>query len=45
MVRLAHFPEGLAADVGPMACSASRAGLELGVHDLNLGPVMDKKAM
>jgi uncharacterized protein len=44
MVRLAYFPQGLPADVGPMACSPSRAGLEVTFHDFTLGPLLSEKA-
>lgn len=37
MMRLAPFPDG-AAQVGPMACSPERAGLEVTFSDFTIGP-------
>lgn len=44
MVRLAHFPEGMQADVGPMCCSPGRAGLEVTFRDFTLGPLESDRA-
>ena len=44
MVRLAHFPEELPAEAGPMCCSPSRAGLDVTFHDFSLGPLLSDKA-
>ena len=44
MVRLAHFPEGIPAEVGPMCCSPSRAGLMVRFHDFGLLPLISDKA-
>jgi len=44
MVRLAHFPEEVTADVGPMCCSPSRAGLEVTFHDFRLGALESERA-
>lgn len=38
MFRLAYFPPERAAEVGPMACSPSRAGLDVRFRDFRLGP-------
>jgi regulation of enolase protein 1 (concanavalin A-like superfamily) len=43
MFRLAHFPSDLPASVGPMACSPSRAGLNVRFHDFHLGPPISRQ--
>jgi hypothetical protein len=44
MFRLAAFPEGRPAVVGPMACSPSRAGLEVTFRDYRLMPLVSDRA-
>jgi uncharacterized protein len=44
MFRLAYFPPGISAEVGPMCCSPSRAGLRVDFHDFTLGPLAADKA-
>lgn len=41
LMRLADFPEGAPVNVGPMACSPQREGLEVRFLDLEIGPPID----
>ncbi len=41
LMRLADFPEGGTAQVGPMACSPERAGLTVRFHTAELGPAIE----
>lgn len=43
MFRLAPFPKGAAAEVGPMACSPSRAGLVVEFEGFTLGAPVSKQ--
>lgn len=43
LFRLAPFPKGMAAEVGPMACSPSRGGLEVTFQAFQLGEPLSRK--